>query len=551
MASRKRDQGGHAESNGRRAAVYVRVSTPGQEQDGTSLDTQEASCREYAILHGYTVEEAHVYREVHTGTELWERPQLTRLREAVRRREVGIVVAHAIDRLSRDPVHLGVILSEADHAGVEVVFVSEPLDNTPEGQLIRFVRGYAAKIEHAKIVERGMRGKRARTQSGKLLPGWKPLYGYRWNGDRTAYEIDPLTSPVVRRIYQEALQGRTLWAITAGLMADGIPRPSGPDHEGNGATDWGRRTVWLILTNPAYMGEASAWKRTVALPAGVVPPLVTPQEFAAVQERLKLNKRTAARNNRNPEIALLRGGYVRCGYCGWTMHVVYKAVSRETLPVYRCGRAQKPAPKVDCQHHVAVHVLDGAVWSRVASVLLHPETIAAELERMRENDPTAADLASVERHLTAVVQQQRNYIENLGNVSGAAATLIVDKINSLDAQRTQLVAEQQTILARAQGWQRAQGQLSDIQAWCRTVAANLAGLTYQDKRLALDALGVQVLVWRADHQPRWDIRASIPLDPPIACTTLAGATHNNAVVLCWTNLDAPVVAPVEAAVGVR
>src|SRR6266536_3415966 len=131
-----------------RAAIYVRVSSTGQEQDGTSLDTQLERCRAYAADHGYTVGEPHVYREVHTGTELWERPKLTALRDAVRRREVSTVIAYAIDRLSRDPVHLGVIISEAEHAGAGVEFVTEPMDGSPEGQLIRFVRGYAAKVEH-------------------------------------------------------------------------------------------------------------------------------------------------------------------------------------------------------------------------------------------------------------------------------------------------------------------------------------------------------------------------------------------------------------------
>ncbi len=88
-----------------RALIYVRVSTAGQE-DGTSLETQEAQCRRYAAEHGYTVDDADVYREVHTGTELWERRQLQQLRERVRRREIDVVIAYAIDRLARDPVHL-------------------------------------------------------------------------------------------------------------------------------------------------------------------------------------------------------------------------------------------------------------------------------------------------------------------------------------------------------------------------------------------------------------------------------------------------------------
>src|SRR5918998_233226 len=108
------------------------------------------------------------------------------MREAIRAREVDAVVAFAIDRLSRDPVHLGVVLSEADHAGVEVEFVTEPLDSSPEGQLIRFVRGYAAKVEHEKIKERTIRGKRARAEAGKIIPNGRPLFGYRFRQDRGA-----------------------------------------------------------------------------------------------------------------------------------------------------------------------------------------------------------------------------------------------------------------------------------------------------------------------------------------------------------------------------
>ena len=150
-----------------RAAIYTRVSSRGQEQDGTSLDSQLAYCRQWLTERGLAADEAQVYREVFTGVELWERPQLTRLREAIRRREVDVVIAHAIDRLARDPVHLGVALSEADHFGVPVEFVTEPVDNTPEGELVRYVRGYAGKVEHEKIRERVQRGKRSRVESGR------------------------------------------------------------------------------------------------------------------------------------------------------------------------------------------------------------------------------------------------------------------------------------------------------------------------------------------------------------------------------------------------
>lgn len=53
------------------AALYVRVSSEGQ-ADNYSPETQEAAERAFAARHGFTVDEAHVYREVHTdGTSFW------------------------------------------------------------------------------------------------------------------------------------------------------------------------------------------------------------------------------------------------------------------------------------------------------------------------------------------------------------------------------------------------------------------------------------------------------------------------------------------------
>ncbi len=114
--------------------------------------TQEAQFRQYAGAHGYLVDETQVYREVYSGTELWERPHLNELREAIRQHAVAVVIACAIDRLSRDPVHLGVILNEVEHHGVLVEFVTEPLDNTPEGQRDLF---WLTSSTHAYAAGRG------------------------------------------------------------------------------------------------------------------------------------------------------------------------------------------------------------------------------------------------------------------------------------------------------------------------------------------------------------------------------------------------------------
>jgi DNA invertase Pin-like site-specific DNA recombinase len=109
------------------AATYIRVSSSGQE-DNESLASQQASCLAYAAAHGLTIDPAQQYREVHTGVELWERPALTRMREAIQRHAIDTVIVHSIDRLARDSVHFGMLLGEAEHAWVSVYFVSKPLD---------------------------------------------------------------------------------------------------------------------------------------------------------------------------------------------------------------------------------------------------------------------------------------------------------------------------------------------------------------------------------------------------------------------------------------
>src|SRR5437870_754662 len=82
-----------------RAAIYARVSDPKQESN-YSLPTQETAMRAYCAEHGYTLDEAQVYREVHTASELWSRPALTGVRAALERGEVDVLVCYDPDRFS-------------------------------------------------------------------------------------------------------------------------------------------------------------------------------------------------------------------------------------------------------------------------------------------------------------------------------------------------------------------------------------------------------------------------------------------------------------------
>src|SRR5215207_728407 len=176
-----------------RAAIYCRVSTSAQEEDGTSLDTQEARCRAYAQERGWQV--VAVERETHTGADLFGRPRLAAVRQALRDGTADMVLAYALDRLSRKQTHVAIIAEEAETAGAGLAFVTEDFDKGPVGTFIRGAKAFAAELEREKIRERSMRGREQRVRMGRPLPSSKPLYGYQWRDEtHSTLEEDPLTA---------------------------------------------------------------------------------------------------------------------------------------------------------------------------------------------------------------------------------------------------------------------------------------------------------------------------------------------------------------------
>lgn len=79
------------------AASYCRVSSDGQEQDGSSLSTQAEAIAKYCREHGYTLAPEHRYHDAGTGAEYRERPGLNALRDAIRHKEVDVFVCYALD----------------------------------------------------------------------------------------------------------------------------------------------------------------------------------------------------------------------------------------------------------------------------------------------------------------------------------------------------------------------------------------------------------------------------------------------------------------------
>src|SRR5512138_254121 len=110
-----------------RAIVYSRVSTDAQERDGTSLDTQERACLDFARTRGWRVVEA--IRDTASGYTS-DRPGMERIRRLIREGAADVVLSYAVDRLAPNQTKLAVLL---DSAVAPHVAATRPYTTAPHG----------------------------------------------------------------------------------------------------------------------------------------------------------------------------------------------------------------------------------------------------------------------------------------------------------------------------------------------------------------------------------------------------------------------------------
>src|ERR671937_388037 len=123
---------------------------------------------------------AIVYSRVSTDAQ--ERDGMDELRRLLREGAADVVVAYAVDRLSRNQNHIGVLFDEVQRAGARLEFVTEKFEDTAVGRFILAARAFIAEVEREKIVERTTRGRVERARSGRLPGGTgRGCYGYVYN----------------------------------------------------------------------------------------------------------------------------------------------------------------------------------------------------------------------------------------------------------------------------------------------------------------------------------------------------------------------------------
>jgi site-specific DNA recombinase len=375
-----------------RAIIYSRVSTDAQERDGTSLDTQERACDDFARQHGWHIVE--MIRDAASGYSL-DRPGMERVRQLLRTGAADILLSYAVDRLARNQTKLAVLLDEAEEAGVALECVTEKVEDSPLGKLVMSLRAFAAEVEREKIVERTTRGKLERARSGRIPQGFgKGCFGYTYNPATGQREIELFQAEIVRRIFTRYTELRSFDRVAHELNESDIKTYVGGR--------WHPIGVRRVLENESYAGRLvfrrSRWikvrgkdgklhRKRVDRPAeehvdipGASPRIVDDGIWERVQQIMNDPERIARRPKPRHEYPLR--GRVKCPLCGSAM-VGQTMINRgHTYHYYVCRIAfDRRTGRVCAGRNVRADRLEPAIWREIRAKLTTPEVIIQELWR--------------------------------------------------------------------------------------------------------------------------------------------------------------------------
>ncbi len=393
----------------RKVAIYVRWSTEDQ-GDGTTLEVQMSGCRHYVLSQGWEVNEDLIFiDDGYSGGSL-ERPAMKKLRAAVQRGEVQCVVVLKLDRLSRSVVDtVNLVLREwGDRCYIKSA--RENIDTTNQaGKMFFYILVSYAEWERSVIKERTWSGKLKRAEEGRN-PGFKAPYGYKW-GEDNRLVIVLEEADIVRRIFDETLNGRGTRVIAAKLNEDGI--------RFRGGREWTAVTLRKMLNHRLYMGdfqygatkinpnygqrEGEKWFLEVDEPlvdlVGGAPAIVSREVWEAVQVSKK--GRDMVKNRKSGRAYSsdhLLTGILRCK-CGGSMVGRYPG-GKFTTAYYHClMRVQKGNTHCGCGY-IRQDVMDQLVVDRVRQAYEDRLTQDAYLSRWSsELEDSARELeAALAKH---------------------------------------------------------------------------------------------------------------------------------------------------------
>lgn len=427
----------------KKVAIYIRVSTARQDQEGYSIPLQKERLIAFCKAKGWVV--AGIFVDPgHSGSSL-ERPGMERLIAGVEAGKFDVVLVYKLDRLSRsqkDTLYLieDVFMSNS----VDFVSMQESFDTTTiYGRAMVGILSVFAQMERETITERTLMGRAGRAEEGLWHGGGTDPLGYDYiDGELVVNEAE---AEQIRMVYDLFASGHSVTEITRRMA--GYRTKHG---------DWSHTsTVGNVLDNPLYAGTVHF---DGATGAGKHAAIIAPGVDRIVKNRRERQKRAEATG----DSAYLLTGMIYCGSCGARYFPNRRPNGKV---VYSChSRAKKNKKMIkdpNCKApHIPVDELDAMVEAEVLR-------LAGDLSLVDEIKKRAATKGS--SHTESRSEEVQRLDAEIGRLMDllqydqlASVEEIAERISQAHAERLKLVPSLREIVPRQYDVEAAKMLLRDM-----------------------------------------------------------------------------------------
>jgi len=402
------------------AVIYARFSCDRQREE--SVEGQIRECRAYAEKNGLTVIDTYIDRAKSASKDTDKREDFLRMVRDSSRHLFETVLVWKLDRFARNRYDSAYYKNILKKNGVRVVSATEHITEGPEGIILESILEGMAEYYSAELSEKIHRGQKENALKGRNNGGSIPL-GYKLNKDTQKLEINPLTAPVVREMFQRYAEGDTIKNIRDDFNQRGLTTNKGLAFKYS--------TFSTVLKNRKYIGEYKY--QDVVIPGGL-PAIVTQDIFDRVQARLEKNKQAPAMAKASDKFLLTTKLF--CGKCGRMMiGESGKSHTGKRYYYYKCGNAKK---KSGCDKKaIKKNWIEDFVVQQTLLMVMDDALMERIVDRLLEmQGKESFDLRLLQKQLKEVEKG----IENMLNAiqAGIITVSTKERLASLEAQKAQL-----------------------------------------------------------------------------------------------------------------
>ena len=333
------------QENQKITALYCRVSLDdGGDNESMSISNQKIMLRDFAEKNGMFQYEYYV-DDGYTGRN-FNRPSFQRMIADIEAGKIGCVITKDLSRLGRNYIEAGsyIEIFFPKH-NVRYIAITDGVDslNRKEMDITPF-KNILNDMYSRDISKKVLSGITIRSRQGKFCGGTPPLGLMRDPEDKGHLIIDPKTAPIIRKIYDYALDGMGCMRISKKLMEEKIPVThvkSNTERKEN-YYYWAGSRISHILRNPFYKGAHLVFrthqKGIRSNTYDIIPreeweiiedcheAIVSPEEWDKVQELI--DRRPPIMQGNACLFYNLFHGIIYCATCGKSMQVRYEKVGR-------------------------------------------------------------------------------------------------------------------------------------------------------------------------------------------------------------------------------